>query len=1548
MASDPAGRADKLGNEFERLWAVRHLIELVSGRAMSVKIEALGDDERGTEFWVDRPDGTREAHQCKRENGTTGRWSVADLEAKRVITNAQVQLGGDPRHRFIFASGDKVTHLSDLAERSHRCDNPAEFVEFLATTSRGHAREFNNLCQRLGLDPVRPQDSAKALDFLRRFRPQVVDKNSLRDEVEELASRWVSGEPRDVVAALKDLVDESIGRTLREADVVARLPAGSRPRDLAKDPSLVVTLHDLRGRFDRSYRHLLISGSPLGRSETDDLLARLTSEGGPRLVLLHGTGGDGKSGVVFELVGRLGQLGIPCLPLRLDRDRPDGSPLEFGRSLGLPGSPAGSLAAAVTAGIGVLILDQVDALRWTAAHSSYAWDCCECTIAEALRHPQLRVVVVCRSFDVEDDPRIRAWKQQAEAVGIRIGSLDDAAVDVVVAAGGVMPSSLGPGQRRVLRSPQGLYLWRCLHDGDERPPAFRTMTDLMRSFWTMVRRELKKLRPGPYEDVLDSLVSHMDRRGTLSTPRTVVGRWPDEVDALLSMNVLVEGPENRLLFAHQSYLDHRTAERVLQGIHSGEGSVLGWLSEDDQGLFRRGQMRQVLALLRDDDPRRYIESIREILDGEAVRFHLQQLSLQMLGLSEAPSNDEVDLVLGLLERPEWSEHAFFQVVAGREAWFDALHERGALRRWLEDGDERRVNLAISIIERVVGTRGIVIEALLFDRGRERWPGRLDQAIWRYSPASLSDGLFDAVVAATRRGASSVRVLVDWKELAKTSAGRCLRLLEARVGRDLDLAEAIEGGREEAAGNPFDREDSSIIVGLPALVGAARQRPVEAWDLLLPCYRRLGRLSATLRRRSRSAVWNDQAFDLDRLVRHEGRVIGAVVTAAGRAMAETRPESFWDRLASASSSTNSITRLLARCIPSGPDEWADYAIRWLLEAGSRIRCRRGDPGAAYHPACRILRRYAGCCADDLFADLQAAILEHRPKAERDSYRFYHDRNRREAFWGDRRFDVLQCNKLGLGQHLLLSAVPKRRLTLAARSWAGVLRRKFGPIKPLLKRRARSVGGRVGSTIPGDRLVHLSDRDWLRIIRGDWSRRPRRWKQMGPDQLGEVGVETFAGDLRRMAGLQPARFARLALAFPLNCDSRYPEAVLHALGESNSPNSSVEEDDREQADVTQVEAILRRFSGLESDREFASAACRIVGQHPELDWGDATMALICRLAIGHPDPLPGHFSIGGDDSPDVVQSAINCVRGSAAGAIEALLFDRPGRIESLRPAIEALLDDPHPAVRVAATGVTLPLLNLDRDSAIEALLRACSHADDRVLGSFDLARFLRYTVLDHPDKLKPLIGRMVSSRIGEVAKAGACWAAIAWSYRGGMGDVVESCVTGNRWQRMGVAEAITNAVLNGRGEGLVVDRLRDLFGDSDEGVRDAASEIFRDSSFFDRSFAVELVEAFIQSPALDGDVAGLLRGLEEFTKPLRPYAPVLCRLADRFTGPLAAEAHDYRTSRPIDAGLLAKVLLRLYEQSESDRTLRRLCLDSWDRLLRQGLGYDVLRDADGHSV
>ncbi|MFO0954881.1 MAG: hypothetical protein U0835_27705, partial [Isosphaeraceae bacterium] len=228
--------------------------------------------------------------------------------------------------------------------------------------------------------------------------------------------------------------------------------------------------------------------------------------------------------------------------------------------------------------------------------------------------------------------------------------------------------------------------------------------------------------------------------------------------------------------------------------------------------------------------------------------------------------------------------------------------------------------------------------------------------------------------------------------------------------------------------------------------------------------------------------------------------------------------------------------------------------------------------------------------------------------------------------------------------------------------------------------------------------------------------------------------------------------------------------------------------------------------------------------------------------------------------------------------------------------------------------------------------------------DLNPFLKYTILQFSEQLRPLIERMVTSQIGEVASKGALWATVAWVHRGLMDDIASACVKGTWWQRKGVATAVSDAIAHGYGSPAVEGRLRSLFDDPEKVVRDAASDVFSGADFLQLLSAVPLAEAFLQSRALNDNVHDLLQCLEGFTRSLKPYGKVICGLADHFAGPLAAEARDFRTHRPLEADLLAKVLLRLYEQSEHDRALRQRCLDTWDALLSQRVGFDVLASID----
>jgi hypothetical protein len=314
------------------------------------------------------------------------------------------------------------------------------------------------------------------------------------------------------------------------------------------------------------------------------------------------------------------------------------------------------------------------------------------------------------------------------------------------------------------------------------------------------------------------------------------------------------------------------------------------------------------------------------------------------------------------------------------------------------------------------------------------------------------------------------------------------------------------------------------------------------------------------------------------------------------------------------------------------------------------------------------------------------------------------------------------------------------------------------------------------------------------------------------------------------------------------------------------------------------------------------------------------------------------------PDLFTSSINCVRGIAAKAIESVLFRQRDKLEFFRPAIDALVNDPHPAVRIAAIGIALPIWNIDREEALKTFVTACSHQNDAVLSSPDINHFFSYTIRKHAEQLCSLVHRMMESSTREVAKSGAGWVGVVWAHSGQWKDKFEVCLAGPAKLREGLAEALARAVAVRCDNKDAVDQLALLFDDPDQEVQAAAAGFFRLGSVFEQQAAVALAEAFLVSAARDKNVDDFLIGLERHNGSLKPFAPGLLAVVDLFSGPLADEARDIRTRRPLDVGYLAKVLLRLYEQTEDDKPLRRRCLDAWDRMLSERIGHDVLQQID----
>jgi hypothetical protein len=266
--------------------------------------------------------------------------------------------------------------------------------------------------------------------------------------------------------------------------------------------------------------------------------------------------------------------------------------------------------------------------------------------------------------------------------------------------------------------------------------------------------------------------------------------------------------------------------------------------------------------------------------------------------------------------------------------------------------------------------------------------------------------------------------------------------------------------------------------------------------------------------------------------------------------------------------------------------------------------------------------------------------------------------------------------------------------------------------------------------------------------------------------------------------------------------------------------------------------------------------------------------------------------------------------------------------------------HPSIRIAATRVSVPMLNIDKAEAVRLFLSLNSHPNDEVLRGHELSEFLGYALISHFDELRPILERMMASAIGEVAKRGAEWAVLMYLHTGKMKMEVDSCLVGSGSQRAGIATILSRELPAGRCDDTCLRWSAALLDDADESIRRTIAITFWQSELYVRPYAHQMFGLFIKSRAFNANIENALRGLKETTVPLTGFAGIIHATVDRLTE--AASALGANTGSSSQD--LADVLLRLYEQSESDPATRRKCLDVLDKALEDRLGYNITKAVD----
>lgn len=1235
----PGGPSDKAGNSYERRWTVFALIDLLSGRATTLRIEVPGDVGVGSEF-RHMVGGVAEWHQAKRQRAA-GPWTVNALVTEGVLPPWQTVLRRGERCVFVSSTG--ADELRELAERARSAQSWAEFdTEFLAAAT---ARTGFERLQRAWPDLAEEGVFAA----LQRITVQTIGEPDLARWIDDRLRPLVTGaEPTTVAAVLAQLADDSVHRELSAADVWTHLAThGAAPRNLDRDATVVRLVAVSADAYLARLRPLYIGGHELHRPEADTAAGHLDDG---RRTTLAGAAGAGKSVVAGQVVAIARQRHWPVFVVSADRLPDAATTRQLGVELGLPASPAAVVAAVAAGGDALLVIDQLDAVSVTSGRHPERLGLISDLLREARSYPGLRALLACRQFDIDNDRALRAVTHEDDAAVVSVGSLDEEQIRQVLAGAGLATAVAAP-LMRLLAVPLhlALYVELALARVSDLASA-RTLTQLYDRYWNAKRAACRQARGGTDQwlPVIDRLVERMNDRQELSVPEPVVDDLDQQVKIMASEGVLTVG-QGRVTFFHETFFDYCFARHFV----TKSDSVRDLLTRSEQDLFRRAQVRQILAFERGADVTAYLADLGWLLSSPDVRLHIKALVVALLDTVPNPTSQEWQLLRPLAEDPHSPLHLrLWQAVRNNPGWFPVLDADGTWATFLRAGGELADRAIWAHTGCAADYAARVIE-LLTDAPPEVWPSRRR---WFLGVADvhLARELVDLLITAIDAG--------DFATLDTDLARKLRQLAEAQPAWGAEvLAAFIRRATADQAANPFD--PSNRFRG-PSRDGAevhaiANGAPADYVDRLLP--QLLDAVHANARpdwqvtELVRDALWSHHVYRGHLSLR--GNLYDAMGDALAR-LAETdtaHAATVFTRLRT--EPYESAAFLLARGYAGNPAAFADEAAGWLATTpGARLL---GYSDAVAWVTRELVAAISPHCSTARFDQLADAALYYAPGYER-TYRGLRRRGSTEL-----------C--------LLNGIDPARRPARVERRLAE-LSRKFE--REDVAPPQGVTGGAVPPPIPEDRARRMSDRHWLTAMRHYGVSESVNWRNGGlvGDAFDQAQV------LATLTKEDPQRFARLLLRIPSGTAEAYVAAILRGLADARVDHDL----------LLEVCRHARRLGGSDANRWLV----RLIQAHAAGPLEDELIEMVAAVATADPDPAPRKTDEvwnGGSIDSAVLGSA----RCDAALVIGNLLAEEPARLPLVKPALRRLVADPQPEVRAAAVAAIRPLLYSDPD-----LLSRCS--------------------------------------------------------------------------------------------------------------------------------------------------------------------------------------------------------------------------------------------------
>lgn len=705
MPFEKGGRADKQGNRYEINCIIYEILKVLNEINYSVIVEALGTDEIGTDILVTTSDGQKEHQQCKARNASKECWDISDLKAKNIFSTWRIQLNREYNRNVALVSPMACSFLFDLHDRA--CNTSGRADDFYSIQIMKSSKEFQkfykSFCVEMGLNSDQDVDVLKSIDYLKRIFYKQISEYELQECINQNIQYLFSSEQKIVYNALLSFVvmEDILGKEITQSilfDYFIKQGITFRLKD--GDNRIAPRISEINQEYRQNFRPL--QGGLIHRKEFDDCIEAIVNE---KAAIISGSAGYGKSGCTEAILNYCEEKKLPHIAIKLDQRIPHKNCEIWGQELGFPGSIAHSIHCVSRNENAVIILDQLDALRWTQANSSEALAVCMELIRQVEylnyeRKKKIITIFVCRTYDLENDNNINSLfkKQESSENAWEIIKISDFKEDVVKEIVGKTYEQLSIKLKNLLRIPSNLYIWQHLDKEKVYVDCLTTSHLINKWFEQICRKSITAgLQQKTVNDTKKSIVDALDRTGRLYVPKQILHVEEDGLDYLISSEIIIV-QNNKVGFVHQSILDYFISQRMMEKYFDRQSieNVIGEKCKQTPG--RRYQVQMFLQNLLEYDSGDFILIGEKMLVSDDVRYYVKYVFYEILGQIREPDDNIIQFIVDNCENEIYGNYLLNNVVFSRKQYITILRNQGILERWYSEAEKKTVvfNLLQSI------------------------------------------------------------------------------------------------------------------------------------------------------------------------------------------------------------------------------------------------------------------------------------------------------------------------------------------------------------------------------------------------------------------------------------------------------------------------------------------------------------------------------------------------------------------------------------------------------------------------------------------------------------------------------------------------------------------------------------------------------------------------------------------------------------------------------------------------------------------------------------